>query len=74
MATTVSAADAKANLSDLLRRAERGEQIVVTRNGEAVAKIVAITPRTGGFMHGEIAEPDPTWWHADDDLATDFGT
>jgi prevent-host-death family protein len=71
---TVSAADAKASLSEYLRRAEAGEEIIVTRNGEPVAKLVPIRPRIGGFMRGEITETDPDWWHADDDLADAFGT
>jgi Antitoxin Phd_YefM, type II toxin-antitoxin system len=37
MSLTVTAADAKAGLSELLRRAEAGEEIIVTRNGEPVA-------------------------------------
>lgn len=71
---TVSAAEAKASLSEYLRRAEAGEEIIVTRNGEPVAKLVPIRPRIGGFMHGEIAEIDPDWWHPDDGLAGAFGT
>ena len=46
----------------------------MTRNGEAVAKLVPIRPRLGGFMRGEITEIDPDWWHADDELADAFGT
>jgi len=73
MVTVVGAGEAKAKLSDLLRRAEAGEEIVVTRNGEPVAKLIPIRPRVGGFMRGEITEKTPNWWHADDDLATLFG-
>jgi prevent-host-death family protein len=73
MTTIVTAADAKAGLSDLLRRAQAGEEIVVTRNGEPVAKLVPIRPRVGGFMRGEIVVHDAQWWHSDDDLADQFG-
>ena len=73
MQTIVSAADAKAGLSELLRRAEAGEEIIVTRNGEPVAKLVPLRPRTGGFLRGEVVIRDATWWHFDDDLADDFG-
>jgi prevent-host-death family protein len=38
----VSLADAKARLSELIARAEAGEEIVVTRHGQPVARIVAV--------------------------------
>ncbi len=72
MSTTVSAADAKASLSELLRRAEGGEEIIVTRNGEAVAKIGPLRNRIGGFLRGEVVVHDPNWWHADDGVADLF--
>jgi len=37
----VPVSDAKAKLTDLVRRAEGGEEIVLTRNGQVVARIVA---------------------------------
>lgn len=72
MSTTVSAAEAKAGLSELLRRAESGEEIIVTRNGEAVAKIGPLRHRIGGFIRGEVVVSDPNWWHADDEVADSF--
>ncbi|MDE0694485.1 MAG: type II toxin-antitoxin system prevent-host-death family antitoxin [Boseongicola sp.] len=33
--------DAKARLTDLVRRAEAGEEVVITRHGHAVARLVA---------------------------------
>jgi prevent-host-death family protein len=36
--------EAKSNLSRLVERAEAGEEIVLTRRGRAVAKIVRLTP------------------------------
>lgn len=39
----VSVSDAKAQLTDLVRRAEKGEEIVLTRHGQATAKIVPLT-------------------------------
>lgn len=71
--SVVSAAEAKAGLSDLLRRAEAGEEIIITRNGEPVAKIGPLRTRVGGFLRGEIVVTDPEWWHPDDELAHDFG-
>jgi prevent-host-death family protein len=74
MQTVVTAADAKASLSELLRRAEAGEDIIVTRNGEPVAKLGPIRARTGGFLRDEVVVVDPEWWQADPDLADAFGT
>jgi prevent-host-death family protein len=37
--STVAAADAKARLSEILDRVERGEEITITRHGEPVAKL-----------------------------------
>ncbi len=39
---TVGAFEAKTRFSALLERAERGEQIVITRRGKPVAKLVRI--------------------------------
>jgi len=36
--------DAKNKLSELVERAERGEEIVITRRGKPVAKLSAVTP------------------------------
>ena len=41
----ISVTDAKAQLTELVRRAEAGEDIVLTRHGHPVAKIVAATPK-----------------------------
>lgn len=37
----VSVSDAKARLTDLVRRAEAGEEVVLTRRGREVARLVA---------------------------------
>ena len=42
---TVGAFEAKTKFSALLERAERGEQIVITRRGKPVAKLVRIEKR-----------------------------
>ena len=43
---TISVADAKAHLSELIDRAESGEQIVITRHGRPVAQLsAAVTPK-----------------------------
>ena len=38
--------DAKNRLSELVDRAERGEEIVITRRGKAVAKLVPVATLT----------------------------
>ncbi|CAN5457643.1 type II toxin-antitoxin system prevent-host-death family antitoxin [soil metagenome] len=38
--TSVGVFEAKTHLSDLIDRAERGEEITITRRGKAVAKLV----------------------------------
>ena len=37
----IAIADAKAHFADLIRRAESGEQIVLTRHGKPVARLTA---------------------------------
>lgn len=41
----VALSDAKAQLTDLVRRAEAGEEIILTRHGTAVARIAPITSK-----------------------------
>ena len=67
--TAVDAADAKTQLSDLLRRAAAGEEIVITDPGGPAAQLVHVEtppevdepkpPRQGGQLAGQI-------WIADD--------
>jgi prevent-host-death family protein len=49
---------AKTNLSQLLDRAAGGEEVVITRNGRPIAKLVAVTParkpRKLGTLKGRI--------------------
>ena len=37
---TIQATEAKARLAELLRTVERGETVVITRHGEAVARLI----------------------------------
>ncbi|MEO8685510.1 MAG: type II toxin-antitoxin system prevent-host-death family antitoxin [Devosia sp.] len=39
----ISVSDAKAQLTDLVRRAEAGEEVVLTRHGQAVATLNPVT-------------------------------
>ena len=54
----VSVYDAKTNLSRLLDRAANGEEVVITRNGRPVARLVAAAParkpRKLGLLKGRI--------------------
>jgi prevent-host-death family protein len=52
-------AEAKARFSELIRRAEEGERILVTRHGKPVAEIVrsaspARRPKLHGALKGQI--------------------
>jgi prevent-host-death family protein len=42
--TDYSVAEAKAKLSELIERAERGEGVVITRHGKPVAEIKPVAP------------------------------
>jgi prevent-host-death family protein len=40
----VSVSDAKAQLTDLVRRAEAGDEVILTRHGHAAVRLVAVKP------------------------------
>lgn len=42
----VSVSDAKGQLTDLVRRAEAGDEIILTRHGHAAARLVAFKEKT----------------------------
>ena len=70
--------DAKTQLSRIIARVEAGEEIVISRDGHPVAKVVRLDTtvrRTGrGTLRGTIAFADD--WDApetNDALARDFG-
>lgn len=50
--------EAKTNLSELLRRVERGEEVVLARAGKPVAKLIpyhpAVEPRRPGRWAGQV--------------------
>lgn len=58
MAKAVGIGEAKTNFSKLVRRAEAGEEIVVRRGREPVARIMPLKKRGGargfGSMKGEV--------------------
>jgi prevent-host-death family protein len=53
---TVDAVAAKANFSALLERAERGEQIVITRRGKPVAHLMPIATAREGKVSEAMAK------------------
>jgi len=55
--TKVDVRVAKVNLSRLIARVQKGEEIVITRNGRPVAKVVAMRARSirrFGALKGQI--------------------
>jgi prevent-host-death family protein len=53
---TVNVHEAKTHLSRLLERVEAGEEIIVARNGKAIARLVPVghVARRPGAMKGRI--------------------
>jgi prevent-host-death family protein len=67
MAASVNIHEAKTNFSKLVRRAEAGEEIVVRRGQEPVARIAPLEHKRGGVrgrgsMKGEI------WMVSDEEM------
>jgi len=57
--------EARQQLSKLVKRAEQGEEIVLTRHSRPVAKLVKATPakkRQLGLYRGHNVVIDPDWW------------
>ena len=58
---TVNVHEAKTHLSKLLQRVEDGEEVVITRSGKPVAKLVSAQPkrrRVLGLDEGLFTVPD----------------
>jgi prevent-host-death family protein len=79
--TTINVFDAKAQFSKLIARAEGGEEIVISRHGRPVARLVPMPPhrpdRTPGRFAGRFdvpedfdawSEQDERDWYGGDDL------
>lgn len=71
MSAVVNVYEAKSQLSQLIARAERGEEIVIARNGRPVARLVSLSvrrDRTPGLFADQIAiAPDFDAFTEDDD-------
>lgn len=70
MNTTTTLAEAKAHLSALVTQAEKGQEIIITRHGKPVARLVPMrrVRREGGNLAGA-----PGWENFNrDDLAKIF--
>ncbi len=70
--------DAKTNLSRIIERVERGEEIIISRAGHPVAKVIPLTrrvERTGrGSLRGKLVATED--WDSDEvneAIAGDFG-
>lgn len=61
----VSVAEAKAKFSELIKRAEAGEEIIVTRHGKAVATIAA-PPKADTTRASLIGSMKGKIWISDD--------
>jgi prevent-host-death family protein len=70
--------DAKTNLSRIIERVEHGEEIIISRAGTPVAKVVPLTRtvhRAGrGSLRGQLVMA-PDWDSAEvnEGIAADFG-
>jgi prevent-host-death family protein len=70
--------DAKTNLSRIIERVEHGEEIIISRSGKPVAKVVPLTRRIDragrGSLRGKLMAADD--WDSDEvneAIARDFG-
>jgi len=52
----ISVTEAKGQLTDLVRRAEAGEEVVLTRHGRETVKLVAVVARPGPEARRQLLE------------------
>jgi prevent-host-death family protein len=80
----ISVTDAKAQLTDLVRRAEAGDEVILTRHGAAAVRLVPVKPKLTPEERGRILEefqrsvkgkvlPGPDAAHSADFLYGDDG-
>ena len=52
----ISVTDAKAQLTDLVRRAEAGDEVILTRHGQAVVRLVPIKAAPSAEFRRRLVE------------------
>ncbi len=76
MATTVNIFEAKTNLSKLIEKVERGEEVVIARAGKPVARLTQLEPKKKpiiyGLMKGKIHVADDFDDPLPDDVLAEF--
>jgi prevent-host-death family protein len=77
-AATYNVHEAKTQLSRILERVERGEEVVISRAGTPVAKVVPLTGavrrRGRGMLRGRLhLSPDWDSAQVNESIADDFG-
>jgi prevent-host-death family protein len=77
MTAAINVYDAKSQFSQLLTRAELGEEIVISRNGRPVARLMPLAERRAdrkpGALAGRITIADDFDSFSDDDAADWYG-
>jgi len=68
---TVNMHEAKTHLSQLVARAEAGEEIVIARSGAPAVRLVPVVERprrrrVGGDLEGRVTAPTEEEWAASD--------
>lgn len=72
--TTMNIAEAKSKLSELVARAEAGEEVVIARNGkpsvrlQPVEPVLRRKPVLGAWQHLNINVPDSVFFEPDPEL------
>lgn len=72
--TTMNIAEAKSKLSELVARAEAGEEVVIARNGKPRVRLQPVEPFTrrkpvlGVWEHLNINVPDSIFFEPDPEL------
>ncbi len=72
--TTMNIAEAKSKLSELVARAEAGEEVVIARNGKPSVRLQPVEPMPrrkpilGAWEHLKINVPDAVFFEPDMDL------
>ena len=69
MATPVNMHEAKSNLSQLVKRAESGEDVIIARNGVPVVRLTRIKPAKSKLPWGILK--DKLWMSDDFDAPLD---